>query len=325
MKLPKEKVGLFLLIAVCALVFSSPGAGTRKKEDTGKTSFQKKTGDVDLEVDILPEGDDKEVVLSQGQAFLVRIRDPKNLVQKAHASWEGQTIPCLPHHQHMGRLHGLGGIDRRQKPGTYKLSIRLITRGGEVEKLEKNFRVKKTRFTSGRLTVASDKVDLSKTAVNRIREERKAFKNAWDSSSYIRFWNGPFILPVKGRITSPFGERRVYNNGKLKNVHRGTDLSASVGDPIKATAASKVVLSGFCYLEGGLVIMDHGGGLFTLYCHLSEIKVKQGDTVDKGHVIGIAGSTGRVTGPHLHWGCGVQGVRVDPMSLLNLNKWLKDN
>jgi murein DD-endopeptidase MepM/ murein hydrolase activator NlpD len=172
--------------------------------------------------------------------------------------------------------------------------------------------------------VAGDKVDLSKEAIARIREERQAFRNAWDSSTYIRFWSGPFLRPTRSdRITSYFGERRIYNNGKLRNVHRGVDLAAGVGDPIKATAAGKVVLASFCYLEGGLIIMDHGGGLFTLYCHLSKLNVKAGDTVDKGHVIGLAGSTGRVTGPHLHWGCGVQGVRVDPMSLLELNKWLE--
>lgn len=314
---------LLLFITAFSLLMVTPGAGERKKEEPAIPP-DRQAAEIELEVELLPKNEKGRAVFSQGEVFLVRIRDPRNLLQKASASWDGRTIPCLPHHQQPGWLHGLGAIDRRREPGTYTLSIRLVSRGGEFEKLEKEFRVQKTRYPSGRLSVAGDKVELSQAALNRVREERKAFKNAWDSSSYVRLWSGPFLRPTGGRITSAFGEKRVYNNGKLKNVHRGVDLSAAVGESIKATATGKVMLARFCFLEGGLVIMDHGGGLFTLYCHLSQIKVDPGEIVDKGSVIGLAGNTGRVTGPHLHWGCGVQGVRVDPTSLLKLNRWLKE-
>jgi len=129
--------------------------------------------------------------------------------------------------------------------------------------------------------------------------------------------SGPFILPHDGRMAPNFGERRVYNNVP-RSTHSGVDIAAPAGDPVRASNTGRVVLARELYFSGNTVILDHGLGLFTLYCHFSRIHVRRGDLVQKGDVIGFVGSTGRSTGPHLHWGARILRSRVDPLALLNL-------
>lgn len=131
-------------------------------------------------------------------------------------------------------------------------------------------------------------------------------------------WRKGFILPLEGRISGHFGNQRFFN-GVPKNPHSGTDIAAPEGTPVKASADGKVLLSGGNYFYGGnMVILDHGMGLQTIYMHLKEAKVKAGDEVKQGDVIGLVGKTGRVTGPHLHWGASLNNVRFRPHALLNL-------
>ncbi len=124
------------------------------------------------------------------------------------------------------------------------------------------------------------------------------------------------MAPVPGAITSPFGRRRVIN-GSPRSPHTGVDLRAAAGAEIIATNHARVVLVDDFYFGGKSVVLDHGGGLYTMYFHLSDFRVKEGSRVRKGGVVGLAGMTGRVTGPHLHWGARLNGARVDPFELLN--------
>src|SRR5690606_36383252 len=106
--------------------------------------------------------------------------------------------------------------------------------------------------------------------------------------------------PVDGRLTSPFGLRRFFN-GKERNPHSGLDFAVPTGTPAKAPAAGRVVLVGDYFFNGKTVFLDHGQGFISMFCHLSAIDVKPGDDVPRGAVVGKVGSTGRATGPHLHW------------------------
>ena len=133
------------------------------------------------------------------------------------------------------------------------------------------------------------------------------------------YWREGFILPVKGRISGEFGNQRIFN-GTPKSPHSGTDIAAPEGTPVKASGSGKVILSGKNYFyTGNMVIIDHGQGLQTIYAHLKEAKVKAGEIVKQGQIIGLVGHTGRATGPHLHWGASLNNVRFRPHSLLNLN------
>ena len=124
------------------------------------------------------------------------------------------------------------------------------------------------------------------------------------------------MLPVSTSITSPFGYRRVIN-GIPRSPHTGVDLKAPLGTEVVASNHGRVALLGDFFFSGRSIILDHGGGLHTVYFHLSEFKVEEGVEVRRGDVIGLSGMTGRVTGPHLHWGARVNRARVDPFELIN--------
>ena len=124
----------------------------------------------------------------------------------------------------------------------------------------------------------------------------------------------PFLLPITGRSTSGYGTPRRYERGGAVFYHEGADLAAPVGTPVRATNAGRVLVADFFPIKGGLVVIDHGGGVVSLYFHQSKILVKAGDWVERGEVIGEVGTTGRSTGPHLHWEMRVGGVPSDPLA-----------
>jgi murein DD-endopeptidase MepM/ murein hydrolase activator NlpD len=128
-------------------------------------------------------------------------------------------------------------------------------------------------------------------------------------------WSLPFIRPADGPITSPFGLRRILN-GEERGPHNGVDIGAPLGAEVVACNAGIVVFAEELYLEGKTIIMDHGFGLYSVYMHLSQMRVKVGDEVGIGQCIGLVGATGRVTGPHLHWGISLLKARVNPFSLM---------
>jgi len=135
----------------------------------------------------------------------------------------------------------------------------------------------------------------------------------------VRYYEAKAIFPLKvyKRISSPFGVRR-YINGRFVGFHKGVDISAPLGTPVYSTLSGRVVLARYLPLTGNTVVVDHGWGLMSLYAHLSEIDVKEGKFVKQGQIIGKVGSSGRSTGPHLHFGVYLNDVAVDPLQFLKL-------
>ena len=143
-------------------------------------------------------------------------------------------------------------------------------------------------------------------------------RTALKDISTTAFWRSGFVRPVEGRVSGKFGGQRIMNNIP-KNPHQGMDIAAKEGTPVKSTADGKVVLAyPDLFYSGNVIIIDHGFGLQTIYAHLKDINVKRGDIVKQGDVIGSVGKTGRVTGPHLHWGASLRNVRINPQSLLDI-------
>ena len=153
----------------------------------------------------------------------------------------------------------------------------------------------------------------------RIRNESTRQRRLYESFSPPVDLRGGFEQPLTGVITSLFGHRRFFN-GQARTPHSGLDIAADSGTTIHAAGNGSITLSDDLYFNGKTLFIDHGQGLVTMYCHMSELLVKSGETVNKGQAIGLVGATGRATGPHLHWSVSLNGTRVDPalfMQVLN--------
>ncbi len=155
------------------------------------------------------------------------------------------------------------------------------------------------------------RVTLSKVDLQRFQKEKKKTKKILKSFNKNISSNLEFISPLSGRISSTFGKRRYYN-GKAKSPHKGTDIAAKRGTPIVATEDGKVALREDLFFNGNTIYLDHGEGVISIYSHMQKFAVKNGDEVKKGDVIGYVGTTGRSTGPHLHFGIILNGEAVDP-------------
>ena len=202
------------------------------------------------------------------------------------------------------------GIGLGIEPGEYHVDVQ---GPGSEQKLA--FTVKPKAYSVQQLKVAPGQVNLSAEDEARAAEEHKKTRAALDSRTPIAPSTLRLEQPVPGRRSSSFGLRRVFN-GESRNPHSGMDIAAPTGTPIKAPLAGRVVDVGSYFFNGNNVIVDHGQGLLTMYCHLSKIRVEVGQELKRGEVLGDVGATGRVTGPHLHWGVSLNGSMVDPALFL---------
>ena len=219
----------------------------------------------------------------------------------------------LPKPERQGFWIAIVGIALATDP---KKRQTLTVRAGDGAGREIAFALEPKRYPEQRLTVARRHVDLSPQDLARYERERVHLA---DVSSRFTASREPATLllasPADGPHSSSFGLRRIFN-GEKRNPHSGMDIAASAGTPVVAAAAGAVADTGDYFFNGNTVWLDHGGGLLTMYCHLSSIDVKPGDAVDAGTPIGAVGATGRATGPHLHWAVSLNRAMVDPALFL---------
>lgn len=212
------------------------------------------------------------------------------------------------------RWKAVVGISLYTEPGEEKLKVQ---RGDASQTIR--FKVERKTYAKQEIHIKNKRmVTPNEEDLKRIRKESKiigAQLRNWRDADTVQM---DFILPVDGRLGSPFGLRRIFNN-RRPSRHRGLDIAANEGEPIMAPAAGVITDTGNYFYTGNTVFIDHGQGLVSLYCHLSRIDVQEGEHVVQGRVIGAIGSTGRVTGPHLHWGVSLNNTRIDPMLFLPEN------
>jgi murein DD-endopeptidase MepM/ murein hydrolase activator NlpD len=199
------------------------------------------------------------------------------------------------------------GLSLDLEPGPQAVDVQQP--GAEPRRIQ--FEVKPKQYRTQALKVAPGMVNPSPENQERIAKESAKVRAALETFSAEAPATLRFAQPVPGTRSSSFGLRRVFN-GEARRPHSGMDIAAPTGTPIKSPLAGKVIDVGEYYFNGNNVIIDHGQGLLTMYCHLSKIGVKQGQDVQAGDVIGDVGATGRVTGAHLHWGVSLSGTMVDP-------------
>jgi hypothetical protein len=209
------------------------------------------------------------------------------------------------------------GLDLGIEPGAYPVDISVLLNDGNLKHLRKEIQVREKEFPVKRLWVKQEYVTPPPEALERIRVESELLGQVYNIFTPSWLGEGPFVIPSEGEAKPNFGERRIFND-EPRSPHSGVDISSPYGAPVRACNSGKVVLANDLYYAGKTVIIDHGLGVFTLYCHFSKITAKREEMVRKGDIIGEVGATGRVTGPHLHWGVRVSGSRVDPFSLLHL-------
>jgi murein DD-endopeptidase MepM/ murein hydrolase activator NlpD len=264
-----------------------------------------------------PMGHDGEYSGKQGQVLVVKVKGEEQATE-VKGTFLSRTIPFFREFrpgEPAGHI-GLIGIDMQDEPGTYELSVE-VKQGEQAKQLSFNVQVAKEKFAVEHLKLPKDKVDLDEKSTARWKAEQQSVREALAENSRLKLWHSNFVEPVSGKRTGIFGSVRIMN-GQPRNPHNGEDIGAPLGADVAATNDGIVRITVDHIFSGKGVFVDHGLGFYSMYFHLSEILVRDGDLVTAGQIIGKVGATGRATGPHLHWGVKLNGARVNPYALLDL-------
>lgn len=261
---------------------------------------------------------------SQGSLLLLEVRSHKPLAEVT-AEWNSRNVPFWQvntqdpvSHTIRDQRRALLGVDLEKTPGTYPVVLHLQTTDGKSASCTVQIRIGAGKFATESLHVEKEFVEPNPEQIKRANEERDRLRAIFDQVTPQKLWTGDFRLPLDGVTTGGnFGKRRVLN-GQPGSPHSGMDFPSPAGTLIHAAQSGRVVLAEELFFPGNTVVVDHGLGIYTFYGHLSEIDVKVGDELQSGQVLGKVGATGRVTGPHLHWGLTVERSRVNPLQLVKL-------
>jgi murein DD-endopeptidase MepM/ murein hydrolase activator NlpD len=257
---------------------------------------------------------------AQGTLLIAEVRSPDALsgitakwMDRDISFWQatGASIP-----KGVSVWRAMLGVDLEQAAGDYKFIVTGKSSDGKPVTCDANIAVRVGKFPTERLKVAPNFVEPNPEQAAKAAEDQKKLRAIYATMTPEKLWTGAFRIPLDGVKTGGnFGKRRVLN-GKSNSPHSGVDLPSPTGTPVHAAQSGRVVLAEELYFAGNTVVIDHGFGVYTLYGHFSEIDAKVGDEVKAGDVIGKVGATGRVTGPHLHWGLEVDRARVNAMEIV---------
>jgi len=232
----------------------------------------------------------------------------------AVARWFSRPLFLHPTDSGVQRLLG---VDLETEPGRYQIPIRVETRTGEIERFQLELEVEPRSRSVEALTLpdvmVSPKLPETLTRIDREVEQLKAL---YQLDTPPRF-SDQFRLPVSDPIGSRFGLQRILN-GQPRSPHSGVDFRSPLGRLVHAPAPAMVVATGDYYFTGRTVVLNHGGGLISLYAHLDRVLVAEGEVIDIGQALGEVGATGRATGAHLHWSLRLNAARVDPLALFEV-------
>lgn len=252
----------------------------------------------------------------QGDILVVRVSVPE-APETLQGTFAGRPLFFVPEAE--GAYRALAGIDMQQPPGTYAVTLHWRPPEADVTH-EVPVTVRDGAFPIQRLILPPRMVDPDPADLPRIQAEQELLEAVFAGSDHTAHFSGPFLPPLDPAFqpSGTFGRRRLLN-GSLRSPHSGEDFAAPVGTPVVASHQGRVAHVGEMYFAGRSVILDHGLGLFTIYFHLDSTEVEPGQLLGQGQLLGRVGATGRVTGPHLHWGARLGPARVDPTALLRLD------
>ena len=253
------------------------------------------------------------LVVKQGHTLLVKIRANQGIT--ASGTFNARVLFFAPGTATSGEgvadeAWALVGIPVTTRPDTYPIRLSVADRQGSQVMTTVSAIVVAEDFGTEELVIPTERADLLDPEVTRSEAQRVAI--VFSTNTPEQLWQGPFIWPHVGNITSSFGMGRDYD-GVRGSYHGGVDISGKEGAPVIAAADGRVALADSLRVRGNAVILDHGLGVYSAYCHLSQILVQEGQMVAQGETIGLVGNTGLSTGAHLHWEMSVGGVLVDAL------------
>lgn len=241
---------------------------------------------------------------------------PTVRVESLSAKWLGHEV-FFSFDPASKTWYGVAGASVETTAGSYPLVLKGTTASGKEISFERKISIRTAKYPTIAVTVPKKFTAPSPEELQRIDQERALKQELFNRVEPKREWSGRFLAPAKARISDVFGTRRTFN-GKTQSTHQGLDYAVPQGTAVSALNRGAVLLARPLFFEGNCVVLDHGQGLLTMYMHLSEFKVKEGDQVERGQEIGLSGGTGRATGPHLHVAVRWQGVYLNPATLLSL-------
>lgn len=253
--------------------------------------------------------------VSEGQVAILDISlDTQALkADQISVNFLGKTLPVFPVTASKNHWYAFLSVPVGTPAGDISADI-AIDHGTNKYHKQLPLTIAPSPYATEILKVSPSKVKLSAKDEDRTQKESEEVAKIYATPSPEKFWDSKIMQPIGSRITSPFGSKRLFN-GELQSFHSGDDLRAMPGTPVKAAAQGVIRLAKNLFFAGNCVIVDHGMGLFTSYAHLSKFRVKIGQKIKQGQVVGLSGATGRVSGPHLHWGARVNEVVVSPVQM----------
>lgn len=254
-------------------------------------------------------------VVQNGKVTLLELSKEKNISYE-DALFDGKKYKILVHPKKSEKFYLLIPIDYEEKIAKKNIEVFYKENGKQKSKIV-TLDVKEAKYEKETLQVDGSKVTLNEKDKARSAKEYAEAMKIYNTSTSKTLVSSDYIVPLQSKITSDFGKARVYNN-TLKGYHGGTDFRAAVGTPIVAANDGVVVLAKDRFYSGMSVLIDHGNGIYTCYFHMSRFDVKEGKKVKKGDALGLSGDSGRVSGPHLHFGIRVAGKQVDPLHFIAL-------
>jgi murein DD-endopeptidase MepM/ murein hydrolase activator NlpD len=252
--------------------------------------------------------------LVNGSPVLFQIRAPAN-VRSITATWLGHNLTFF-RSEASRTWYALAGIPVETAAGKYALRISEASATKSAQ-LVTTVRIGRAVYPKITVRVAKKYTEPNSEELREINADKGVKQKAFAIATAEKLWTGAFVAPVPSPVSDVFGTARVFNN-EVQGRHLGLDFAAPAGTEVHAINRGTVILARQLYFEGGFVVIDHGQGLMSLYLHLSEFKVKEGDQVDTGQPIAVSGGSGRATGPHLHLAIRWQGVYINPAILLKL-------
>jgi murein DD-endopeptidase MepM/ murein hydrolase activator NlpD len=253
--------------------------------------------------------------LVNGAPVLFQVSAPA-ILQSLSGTWLGHQV-YFSFNQASKTWYGIAGVSLETPPGQYSLALTATSSKATPLSFERKLVVGKAKYPAVAVKVAKKFTEPDPEQVKEINQDKTIKEDAFKHFDPDRLWAGDFRPPVNASISDIFGTGRTFN-GKIQSRHQGLDYAVPSGTPVSAVNRGTVLLARPLYFEGNCVVIDHGQGLLTLYMHLSEFKVKEGEEVARGQEVGLSGGTGRATGPHLHIAVRWQGTYLNPATLLTL-------